>query len=370
MRAITSNIIDTLRRSPSRRMKLSLAFVLALGGCGEESTSTSTLDLPDLLFEYTTEHLVIHSDVALCAGDLARWEGFIGFAENYLGTNMPHDVRVYVWSERPFDGEAYCGVEVDGGCFRRSRGVDHVFGVQEVMEHELVHALTRDYAARDSFFIEGLAEAVSRDTLFGRYAPEFPIKGSPHVDYRTAGHYVRWLLERFGVEPVRLYMNSAGTIVDFEQIVGYDVEQLNADFFAEAPEKYPALYRYPVPPVDTNGELWSAEVEFSCERDNVRSSQDGLVAVLELDIPSTGFYAFWSSAGGPIEGWLSSVSSHPVTSFGFAGGFRLPPGVIATALLEAGTYEIQVKAPSGVESAVVMIWASASSVPGFPGVTP
>lgn len=364
----------------SRNLAVAAVVAFAITGCGsvvgsgDDSSGANELELPELAFEYTTEHLVIHSDVALCAGDFARWEGFIEFAENYLEAPMPDDVQVYVWSNHSFEWETYCGADT-GGCFSRVEGVDYVLGARNTMEHEFVHALTRHYMTRDSFFIEGLAEALSNASLFGQYTPTFPVKGSKRVDYATAGHFTRWLLEEFGTGPLIQYMKGTSTLANFEQRFAAGVAELIARFFLEAPQAYPALYRYPASALEsTDGVLWADALDFGCERDDVRGTAQGLAAIRRLTIPASGFYGFWSSAGGPIDATRILVTDEAESTFelagGFAGGFSLPAGVIATALLEAGTYELRVTAAAGVESAVVMMWANASAVPGFPGATP
>ena len=89
--------------------------LLLLAGCVGDEGEPVAPDPPELLHEYETEHLRIHSDVERCEGDLARWDGFVGFAQDYLGVEAPGIVDVYVWDDAAFDDVHWCGRPMLGG---------------------------------------------------------------------------------------------------------------------------------------------------------------------------------------------------------------------------------------------------------------
>lgn len=352
-------------------LALSIA-VVGLVGCeagGDDSSDTEdSVPPPELPFAYHTEHLDIHSDIERCEGDLARWEGFIEYAEVYTSVSMPESVDMYVWEGRAFDGPSVCGGEL-GGCFRRS--TRRIYCGVAVCEHELVHAVTADLANHDSFFIEGLAEALFNPNQFGQFAPTFPVTSSSDVDYASAGHFVRWLLETYGPTSLIAHMSAPGGVAEFEAIYKVPLEDMIAAYFTTAAPKYPALYDYPTPDFEPVGDArWSSTLDFSCDHDDIRGTDEGRAAIRRLTIPKTGSYAFWTSTGGPIYGRAKSVTSDEDAGEIFGSAFDLPPGVIAIIPVNAGIYEIRVIATPGVETGVVMVWSSLSAEPVFPGGIP
>lgn len=345
------------------RRRTTFVIALALSGCGDDDAGAA---LPELPFEYTSAHLEIHSDIERCAGDLARWDSFIEYAAAYLGATIPQSVALYVWEPESFDGVEICGF-ASGGCYRQIDGI--VYSSSHAVEHELVHVLTQDYASSDSFFKEGLAEALSSPTQFGQFGPVFPVQGSLQVDYASAGHFVRWLLESHDRAALIAHLNSDGSVGQFEQRYG-DLGVVTAEFFATAAPHYPGLHEYPTPSFEQRAaRLWSSELEFDCAHDDVRATRGGLEVIRELTIPASGFYAFWTSTGGRIRGNIKSIelqAADPVLGYSFV----FPGDEIAAGPIAAGTYEIGVAAPAGVDSGVVVVWESLTTAPVFPGDLP
>ncbi len=335
---------------------LSLAL-LVLSGCAAEGADGDPgepqPDPPELLHEYTTEHFRVHSDVERCAGDLARWEAFVDFAEGYLGVEAPGSIDLYVWDEDALDSVTWCGDDEVEGCFR---GGGLIYGEVPSVEHELVHAITENLANTDRFFVEGLAEAIAEDTAFGMVPLTFPVKRSRDVDYPSAGHFVRWLLESAGPELFLDYMAIADAgREDLETIYGEDVE---LGFYAEAQATYPPLYEHPAPNLDRDGDIWSSELIFDCSRDDVRGRAEGLVVVREWVVEEPGFYALWTSVGGMLE-IRQRFTAPPNQSF-------LPAGTIVGGPFAAGTYEISIVAPPGTDAGTLQIWLNQASVPTWP----
>ncbi|WP_106390854.1 hypothetical protein [Enhygromyxa salina] len=332
---------------------------MSLCACIDDGPRDDKVAPPELPFEYATERLTIHSDIQRCEGDFARWESFISHAETYLGLTVSGAVELNVWETEDFDGERYCGGDW-GGCYRRAG--QRIYSGAATVEHELVHAVASELANRDAFFEEGLAEALSASPQFGRYAPWFPVKGSGDVDYPSAGHFVRWLLETRGPDPLLSHMSAPGGVTEFEAIYAQSLTEMTAEYFADAASSYPRLHDYPAPAFEAQGEgLWSSVIEFDCAGDDVRGAADGLEAIRELTVPKTGFYAIWSSAGGRVRGREKTGSGN---------AFAVVGDQIAAGPIEAGTYEVGIVGPPGVDSGVVIVWESLTARPVPPGGLP
>jgi hypothetical protein len=343
-----------MRRKFTRMsLRLARATMLAMG-CAEPEQLGDPPEVAELEYHYTTEHLQIHTDVERCAGDMARWDGFVEHVETYLDVEMPYVVDLYVWSDSNFDGPALCGID-RSGCFRDSR--QSIYTAMVAIEHELVHAITADLGNRDAFFREGVAEALSGSTQFGLYPPAFPAGRSREVDYRSAGHFVRWLLESGGPAPMVEYLSMAGADVDeFESIYFGDFEQ---KFFAEAEPSYSRVYEHPAPALVQDGVIsWSSELVFDCGREDVRRGEQGLVALREFEVPEAGYYAFFSSTGGAISvRERAKALDHTV---------HLTSAGIQARWLDAGSHEVSVVAADTESSAMLFVWLNEATVPTFP----
>jgi hypothetical protein len=337
--------------------RMSLRFVRATMfavGCAEPEQIGDPPELADLEYHYTTENLQIHTDVERCAGDLARWDGFVEHVETYLDVDMPYVVDLHVWSDANFDGPALCGID-RSGCFRDSRQA--IYTAMVAVEHELIHAVTADLGNRDAFFREGVAEALSGSTQFGLYPPTFPAGRSREVDYRSAGHFVRWLLETGGPEPMVDYLSTSGADVDeFEAIYFSDFEQ---KYFAEAEPSYARVYEHPAPALVRDGAIsWSSELIFDCSREDVRRGDPGLVVMRDFEVPEPGYYAFSSSTGGAISiRERARALEHTV---------HLDGAGIHARWLHAGSHEISVAGEGDEAGATLHVWINEATVPTLP----
>lgn len=334
-------------------LRLARATMLSIG-CAEPEQLGDPPELAALEYHYTTEHLEVHADVERCAGDLARWDGFVEYVETYLDVEMPYVVDLYVWTDTSFDGPALCGID-RSGCFRDSR--QSIYSAMVAVEHELVHAVTADLGNRDAFFREGVAEALSGSTKFGLYPPMFPADRSRDVDYRSAGHFVRWLLEYGGPADLVEYLSIAGADLDeFESIY---FTNYPAKFYSEAKASYSRVYEHPAPALEHDGEIaWSSELIFDCEREDVRRSEDGLVVLREFEVLEAGYYAFFSSTGGTIsirERALALDHTSHLTEDG-----------IHARWLRPGSHEISVVAADDNETAMLHVWLNEGIVPTLP----
>jgi hypothetical protein len=334
-------------------LRLARATMLSIG-CAEPEQLGDPPELAELDYHYTTEHLEVHADIERCGGDLARWDGFVEHVETYLDVEMPYVVDLYVWTDSGFDGPSLCGID-RSGCFRDSR--QSIYSAMVAVEHELVHAVTSDLGNRDAFFREGVAEALSGSTKFGLYPPMFPADRSRDVDYRSAGHFVRWLLEANGPAAMVEYLSIAGADLDEFESVYFTNYQ--GKFYAEAEASYSRVYEHPAPPLIHDSAIsWSSTLSFDCSREDVRQTEEGRVAMREFEVPEAGYYAFFSSAGGGISIRERALALDHTTHIN-------EPG-IHERWLRAGSHEISVVANGDEASAVLHVWLDESLVPTLP----
>ena len=341
---------------------ISFALV-ALTACDAPPSDTAAepFEPPELPFRYTTADLHIHADTQRCEGDLARWQAFVDFASAYLGVAPSTPIEVYLWDQQAdFSDLPYCGGVV-GGCLEAASG--RVYTTDASLEHELVHALVRAQTNTDAFFSEGLAVALAGPTAFGPYPPAFPVASPAEVDYVSAGHFVRWLLEREGPAAVLAHMRGPGELGDFEARFG-SYPALVDDFYASAPDTHAALHDPSVPTLELLDEgLWFSALELSCSASDVRGGHAGLEIVRELTLSESGVYSLWSSTKGSITARLDTPSSS-------LRGFEIPPSSIGALALEAGNYTLTVGAAAGVEAGELWIWRQPHGVPVSPEEAP
>jgi hypothetical protein len=199
----------------------------------------------ELPIEYETEHLRIGTDLdhPLCQGDLVALEQIIGRIEDELSIEMPGTATVYVWDVLRWSPEStgYCRRDTFGCTNTKSLTI---WTSTVALEHELVHAVIGETSLAP-FFNEGLADVYSgRQTRFGHTRPSANEGTSGRTaDRGTGRHFVRWLRERWGSEPLgRLVRAGDRTFGSFEAIYGMSVEAAEALYFEDAPLGYPAMY--------------------------------------------------------------------------------------------------------------------------------
>ncbi|NJK30910.1 MAG: hypothetical protein HC927_00100 [Deltaproteobacteria bacterium] len=209
-------------------------------------------------------------------------------------------------------------------------------------------------------------------TQLGFYAPHYPTERAADVDYASAGHFVRWLLEWEGAERlVEIFLAEAAGIEQLEDVYQSGYADIEAKFYSESSWSYPRAYRHPAPVLTQVGETqWASELSFDCGQEDIRGTSEGLVALREVTLPAPGFYSLWSSTGGRITATLEIGEIVEAPEQATSSGVQLLGGGISTVPLAAGTYEISVLAPPGIESGVVVVWANQGPVPLPPGGQP
>lgn len=163
-------------------------------------------------------HIVLYSDPAIpvCPESLAVADRFVEDTAAMLGVE-PRPIDYYL-----FDGPTGCGYGQYGTASCAMSGT--VYANAWPHYHELVHAV--DDSHPPALFIEGLAEALSIPSSDARRDPpprqraSLPLEsssfraGSPYENYRVAGDFIRYLVERFGAVRYRRFARSVASLSD------------------------------------------------------------------------------------------------------------------------------------------------------------
>lgn len=275
-------------------MTPSPAVRLAIVSAAAVTSMMTACGLPDIRYE--TEHLRIATefDEPLCRGTLDHLELVVTTLETTLGTSVDQPIEVYLYDSRESSvNPGWCSSDTARGCHENGA----VYSDLDSLEHELVHAVVETMGDPAPFWSEGTAAALeSRRTLFGLVAPldDLDAKESSAVNYRSAGHFSRWLLETHGVERYRELLRAPGSAREaFEQTYDFSLEDAQAQFYAEAPYSYGALVACDYPELDQIDALsWSETFDLDCDAPDVSSTERGMGALRILTISQRGHYAF------------------------------------------------------------------------------
>ena len=246
--------------------------------------------------EYETEHLELGADFPLCRGNLDRYEHVVTTLEDALDTTLDHKVEVYIWDSREVDAPGWCD-EGLAGCYRNGKVFSEVFAV----EHELVHAVVDSFGRPSPFWSEGAAEALQVDrTRFGISEPSTSVdKTSPSsVNYASAGHFSRWLLETYGIELYReLLRSSQHGREALESVYGLSFTDAEAAYFEQAAHSYGAYISCEeLPLAQLDGQSWSESIEIDCAEPGTYGTSEGLFSRRVVTITERASYAISASA--------------------------------------------------------------------------
>ena len=267
-------------------------------------------DLPEPSYE--TEHLLIGTnfDTPLCRGNLDRYERIVTTAEATLGTQVDGPIELYLWDGFFGTVPDWCPDDLSG-CYRGGKVYSSLFSA----EHELVHPVVDSFAAPRPFWSEGVAEALQTErTKFHASAPSDSIdaKDSDGVNYMTAGHFSRWVLETRGLDKYRELLRAKGDAREaFESTYGLLFEDAEQQYIAEAPDSYGAFISCEELPLEsTNETSWSEMIDLACSEVDVFSDFQGLYAMRIFTVVERGDYsiattgtvaALWRCAGEDYE---------------------------------------------------------------------
>lgn len=336
-------------------------------------------------FRYETTHLRIETAFSepLCQGDLDHMELVIASVEDELGITMSGRAHVYLWAETEWPPTPNKCVTGSAGCIHGGE----IHSTLYALDHELVHAATNLGSRTIPIWSEGTAEALSSTRT--RFPVEAPIDNLeldiPELSHRTAGHFVRWLLETHGAEKLRTLLDTTGDArVGFENTYRMTIEAAQEQFFAEAPYSYGAFIACDFPDLDPSGDLeWHEEFAIDCADPDVRGGPYGMGMPRVLTITEPGYYAFSTTAsrgsigrcddedlalepvdGDPTLGDIPAVTRYFTEQYvtAFPGD-----GEVSVLSLAAGRYEVHVGfTDHETRSAAIDVRAAPGPIPQTP----
>lgn len=160
--------------------------------------------------------------------------------------------------------------------------------------------MVASFASPEPFWSEGAAVTLQSDpTYFDSTAPVDNLElDAPQLNYSTAGHFSRWLIETHGIERFRELLRAPGSAREaFERSYAQTFEAAQAQYFAEAPSRYPAWLACDHPDLRQPAALdWAETLEIDCEQPDVRSTPLGIGAFRVLTISERGFYEITTTA--------------------------------------------------------------------------
>lgn len=337
------------------------AILLLCCLCGAAGCHDAPLDLPPLA--YTTPRTRIgvgrEADAPLCRADLDHLDAQVAFIETHLGVHRKTPIDIYLldFDDLPCSPDAF-------GCYRPDD--DAIYGAWETIDHELVHAVSREIEYPSLFWSEGAAEVLS-GTLSRKDLRVTLTPAAFDVDalttYLTPAHFSRFLVETRGWERYARIVRGEG----FERAYGSTATELTAAYERDAPYAYPALLPCAYPEMaQVDDGVWHESIAIeSCDEPGVTqfeyvtaSGTNSPAVIRRIDLEA-GTYAFDLDGTGsslvllgctttPLAERPPSIPSSGdlFNEIDFGQGTLFPS--IGAQLLEltAGAYRISVVAPT------------------------
>lgn len=230
---------------------------------------------------WTGAHLAYATttDLKICDGSWVVQDRYVGLLSDLLGVSLPRPVR-FALIERD-EREKFCEDSDLLGCTRD----DESYSIYAVQLHELAHAVAAPAGIRGPVaFQEGLAEVFSdgqdsdpKRLPIGDVLDNFAGDGG---SYYTAGLFVRFLIEDYGLEKLLTFMRAtdeddspAAQASTFADVYGVTLEQAAIDF-----EDYPsckmwsnriAVFECEAELVPWEDSTWRAASSLACESPDV-----------------------------------------------------------------------------------------------------
>ncbi|MEM9455126.1 MAG: hypothetical protein AAGF11_13175 [Myxococcota bacterium] len=217
-------MVPELQRIPRRSPYLSFATLLLIGveACQTDGGRVVT---------NIDDRAMVTFERPLCRGNIAQIEETMAHVEDNLDVQVQSPIEITLWS-RYADVADHCW-EGALGCYRDGEIHTLWYG----LEHEIVHAVAGPLGRPEPLWIEGIAEALSGRTHDGEVdvGSLVGLEDGRDVEYSTAGHFTRWLLEEYGVEGIRDLARESS----FEDTYGMELGDAGADYETNAPWSYP-----------------------------------------------------------------------------------------------------------------------------------
>jgi hypothetical protein len=266
--------------------------ILLLGGIGA-SMMACEAGSAQHIYSIGTK-AVVSSDSPLCQGDVRAIDEAIDRTEAALDHRVDEPIEIHLYDRRPLPGclDGAAGCFVDG----------EVHTLFQSLDHEVVHAVASHLGETSSFWSEGLAEALSGRTQQGEADVASSLDSTPvDLDYRTAGHFTRWLIEVHGIEGIRAIASGMA----FLDAYGMGPDEAISEFEANAPWSYPSwnsCSMFPLPSTGLNA--YNTEIRIECSAPNSTTFlSSGTGAIHTIDITTPGIYRM-SLLGGTSVGLM------------------------------------------------------------------
>lgn len=234
-----------------RRASWIASFAACIFGTIVSTGCEAEVERPPIVWEGDHLRFGTDADEEICAGTLPYLDGVAGHLGEVFG--RPAGKIDYYWLPEGID--AQCGIDDLWGCVFED---PEVFSTLLVHQHELVHAVRspqRMYLPLD----EGLAEAYGDD-----WQRMEPLSGDilsvlqeyehgrrlPGQSFPLAGHFVSYLREDYGLDPLLELDRASGysdsfakTQAVFREVYGVEIEDEVARYESTYPECDRRFYR-------------------------------------------------------------------------------------------------------------------------------
>ncbi len=338
-------------RHRTRTTGAQVIICVLLTACGD--------DLPSIRYE--TDEVEVGTDFEdpLCVGDLDFLDAHVRRLERELDADSSDRIRIYVYADAP-----PCDTGGSFGCFVDDR---YITTNWHAVDHEIVHAVVARFADPSDFWSEGAAEAL-RGTHIERGssspADNFDRSGAA-IDYRTAGHFVRWLADDVAdTSALRAFLDGS----DFEAAFGLALDDALA-MYDDAPWSYPPIGRCDAPDLSSAGaSAWEEVIDMACAKAGTSAfGGHGISTHRRFEVTESGRFNLESSAGEGVRiiGCQSDVLDEQPPDFedgdvyNEAGGNRVGAKLFRSGMrheldLPVGTYDMTVTADEGERVTVAL----------------
>jgi hypothetical protein len=259
-----------------------------LGILGAAIACTGCLDLPPIQYESEEALIGADFDLELCPDDLARIDRHISFVEDMLDAESDEKIELYLYAGQP--PRCYGGLS----CYDKRRKIVRTHWTD--LTHEVVHAVVDRFAEPPAFWNEGIAVALDGN---GTFAGETTVMQNIHIgealdlDYATAGHFVRFLLEEHDPTLIRPILEGA----TFEPLYGEPFPEVAATYEDTRPTAYPPWLTCDYPPLPSQGGGWRETVTTGCDTPGGTVTEGGPYAVLRSVELAPGHYEIATHGG-------------------------------------------------------------------------
>lgn len=312
-----------------------LAFAACwLAGCGQPAAGEDPeppVPGPDFEVVYRTKYVDIAPGFTqpICRGSLDDIDRHVEATADFLEIDVEDRITLY-WYNANARGALAESDEICNWCACKScynHGAVHTRF--DALHHELVHAVIAPaWGWSDGLFAEGIPGALDRIELWvglpghGDAVTIYPalssIPPSDYIDNHSDGHFVLWLIERFGLAAMREMfeprLRPSSSVDDvraaFEDVYGMTFEDVEAEYYSSAPQVYPVrglcdgLLEVPW----SDGMIWDMQVDADCDAPYVFGPNDDgqMVVVAVVDVPPElvgTTLATWNTADTLAHAW-------------------------------------------------------------------